>query len=184
MTTDDAYPAEREPGAARAGRRGARRAFFAAMLRKPAQIGAVAPSSPSLAGLAGAGVVFAQVTGQLNFLSYGSTARAARLHGAGRRSAAVGEGVQATWLALAVGLLVLGIGQLVAGPVTRALGDGGAVAAAERRPAPCSRAARAVVPYDRKLSCPVTCANTTAAMASPASATAPSRPTTAMSTSR
>ena len=78
-----------------------------------------------LAGLAVAGVVFAQVTGQLNFLSYGTTARAARLHGAGRRSAAVGEGVQATWLALAVGLLVLGVGQLVAGPVTRALGDGG-----------------------------------------------------------
>ena len=83
-----------------------------------------------LAGLAVAGVVFAQVTSQLNFLSYGTTARAARLHGAGRRSAAVGEGVQATWLALAVGLLVLGVGQLVAGPVTRVLGDGGAVAAA------------------------------------------------------
>jgi putative MATE family efflux protein len=83
-----------------------------------------------LAGLAVAGVVFAQVTGQLNFLSYGTTARAARLHGAGRRSAAVGEGVQATWLALAVGLLVLGVGQLVAGPVARVLGDGGAVAAA------------------------------------------------------
>ncbi len=83
-----------------------------------------------LAGLAVAGVVFAQVTSQLTFLSYGTTARAARLHGAGRRSAGVGEGVQATWLALAVGLLVLGVGQLVAGPVTRALGDGGAVAAA------------------------------------------------------
>jgi putative MATE family efflux protein len=83
-----------------------------------------------LAGLAVAGVLFAQVTGQLNFLSYGTTARAARLHGAGRRSAAVGEGVQATWLALAVGLLVLGVGQLVAGPVTGALGDGGAVAEA------------------------------------------------------
>jgi putative MATE family efflux protein len=83
-----------------------------------------------LAGLAIAAVLFAQVTGQLNFLSYGTTARAARLHGAGRRAAAVGEGVQATWLALAVGLLVLGVGQLVAGPVTRALGDGGAVAAA------------------------------------------------------
>ena len=77
-----------------------------------------------LAGLAVAAVVFAQVTSQLNFLSYGTTARTARLHGAGHRSAAVGEGVQATWLALAVGLLVLGVGQLVAGPVTRALGDG------------------------------------------------------------
>jgi putative MATE family efflux protein len=42
----------------------------------------------------------------------------------------VGEGVQATWLALAVGLLVLGVGQLVAGPVARVLGDGGAVGAA------------------------------------------------------
>src|SRR5690349_3558767 len=76
-----------------------------------------------LAALAVAGIVFAQVTSQLNFLSYGTTARAARLHGAGRRADAVGEGVQATWLALAVGLVVLGVGQLVAGPVTRALGD-------------------------------------------------------------
>jgi putative MATE family efflux protein len=83
-----------------------------------------------LAGLAVAAVLFAQVTGQLNFLSYGTTARAARLHGAGRRSAAVAEGVQATWLALAVGFLVLAVGQLVAGPVSRVLGDGGAVAAA------------------------------------------------------
>jgi phospholipid N-methyltransferase len=51
VTSDDAYPAEREPGVARPGRRGARRAFFAAALRKPGQIGAVAPSSPSLAGV-------------------------------------------------------------------------------------------------------------------------------------
>jgi putative MATE family efflux protein len=87
------------------------------------RLGAVA-----LAGLAVAGVVFAQVTSQLNFLSYGTTSRAARLHGAGRHGAAVGEGVQATWLALAVGLLVLGVGQLVARPVADALGDGGAIA--------------------------------------------------------
>ncbi len=83
-----------------------------------------------LAGLAVAGVLFAQVTSQVTFLSYGTTARAARLHGAGRRDAAVAEGVQATWLALAAGLLVLVIGQLVAGPVVRALGNGGAIAAA------------------------------------------------------
>jgi putative MATE family efflux protein len=81
-----------------------------------------------LAGLAVAAVVFAQVTSQLNFLSYGTTARAARLHGAGRGGDAVGEGVQATWLALAVGLLVLGVGQLVARPVAELLGDGGAIA--------------------------------------------------------
>lgn len=83
-----------------------------------------------LAGLAVAGVLFAQVTTQLTFLAYGTTARAARLHGAGRRADAVAEGVQATWLAVGIGLLVLVVGQVVAGPVTRALGDGGAVAAA------------------------------------------------------
>ncbi|TQM44297.1 MATE family efflux transporter [Pseudonocardia cypriaca] len=82
----------------------------------------------SLAGLAVAGVVFAQVTGQLIFLSYGTTSRAARLHGAGRHGDAVGEGVQATWLAVGIGLLLLGVGQLVARPVTEALGDGGVIA--------------------------------------------------------
>jgi putative MATE family efflux protein len=87
------------------------------------RLGAVA-----LAGLAVAGVMFAQVTSQMNFLSYGTTSRTARLHGAGRSGDAVGEGVQATWLALAVGLLVLGVGQLVARPVADALGDGGAIA--------------------------------------------------------
>jgi len=81
-----------------------------------------------LAGLAVAGVLFAQVTTALNFLSYGTTARSARLHGAGDRPRAVTEGVQATWVALAVGVLVLVVGQLVARPVADALGDGGAVA--------------------------------------------------------
>ena len=87
------------------------------------RLGAVA-----LAGLAIAGVLFTQVTSQLNFLSYGTTARAARLHGAGRRGDAVGEGVQATWLAIVVGLLVIAVGQLMARPVADALGDGGAIA--------------------------------------------------------
>jgi putative MATE family efflux protein len=81
-----------------------------------------------LAGLAVAGVLFAQVTTALNFLSYGTTARSARLHGAGNRAKAVTEGVQATWVALAVGVLVLVVGQIVARPVANALGDGGAVA--------------------------------------------------------
>jgi putative MATE family efflux protein len=81
-----------------------------------------------LAGLAIAGVLFVQVTSQLTFLSYGTTARAARLHGAGRRDGAVAEGVQATWLALAVGVLVLVVGQAVAAPVAGALSGGGEVA--------------------------------------------------------
>jgi putative MATE family efflux protein len=84
-----------------------------------------------LAGLALGGVVLSQVSTQLTFLSYGTTARTARLHGAGRRADAVGEGVQATWLAVAVGLVVLVVGQLAAGPIARALsGDPAAAAAA------------------------------------------------------
>jgi phosphatidylethanolamine/phosphatidyl-N-methylethanolamine N-methyltransferase len=51
VTSDEAYPAEREPGEGRTGRRGARRAFLAAALRNPGQFGAVAPSSPSLAAV-------------------------------------------------------------------------------------------------------------------------------------
>ncbi|WP_083662502.1 MULTISPECIES: MATE family efflux transporter [unclassified Rhodococcus (in: high G+C Gram-positive bacteria)] len=71
----------------------------------------------ALAGLAIGGLVLAQVSTQLTFLSYGTTARAARLHGAGRRDAAVAEGVQATWLALGVGTAILLVGQVLAEPV-------------------------------------------------------------------
>ncbi|RKT56950.1 MATE family efflux transporter [Saccharothrix australiensis] len=81
-----------------------------------------------LAGLALGGVLFTQVASQLTFLSYGTTARAARLFGAGRRADAVQEGVQATWLALAVGVLVIGLGQVLAAPAARVLA-GGEVAA-------------------------------------------------------
>jgi putative MATE family efflux protein len=81
-----------------------------------------------LAGLALGGVLLTQVSNQLTFLSYGTTARAARLHGAGRRADAVAEGVQATWLALAVGLVVLVVGELCAAPVAGALAGNGAVA--------------------------------------------------------
>ncbi|MEU4762882.1 MATE family efflux transporter [Actinosynnema sp. NPDC023794] len=81
-----------------------------------------------LAGLAVGGVLFTQVATQLTFLSYGTTARTARLFGADRRREAVEEGVQATWLALAVGALVIVLGQLLAGPAARLLGGGGEVA--------------------------------------------------------
>ncbi|MDT7723532.1 MAG: hypothetical protein QOI21_108 [Actinomycetota bacterium] len=84
-----------------------------------------------LAGLALGGVVLTQVSSQLTFLSYGTTSRTARLHGAGRRADAVREGVQATWLAIVVGLVVLVAGQLLAEPIARALsGDAEITAAA------------------------------------------------------
>lgn len=81
-----------------------------------------------LAGLALGGVLLSQVAAQLTFLAYGTTSRAARLHGAGRRPEAVAEGVQATWLALGVGVLLVGLGQLFAGPLARLLAGDGEVA--------------------------------------------------------
>lgn len=86
-----------------------------------------------LAGLALGGVLLTQVSTQLTFLSYGTTARTARLHGAGRRGDAVEEGVQATWLALAAGVLVVLLGQLFARPVAEVLAGDGAVADAAVR---------------------------------------------------
>ncbi len=81
-----------------------------------------------LAGLALGGVLLTQVSTQLTFLSYGTTARTARLHGAGRRREAVEEGVQATWLALAAGVLVVVLGQVFARPLAELLAGRGGVA--------------------------------------------------------
>jgi putative MATE family efflux protein len=84
-----------------------------------------------LAGLALGGVMLTQVSTSLTFLSYGTTSRTARLHGAGRRADAVREGVQATWLAVVVGAVLLVAGQLLAEPIARALsGDDEITAAA------------------------------------------------------
>jgi putative MATE family efflux protein len=85
----------------------------------------------ALGGLAVGGGLLAWAAALLNFLAYGTTARAARRAGAGDRAGAVDEGVQATWLALGLGLVVLVGFQLLAGPLTRLLAGGpGAVAEA------------------------------------------------------
>ncbi|NMD61755.1 MATE family efflux transporter [Rhodococcus sp. ACPA4] len=81
-----------------------------------------------LAGLAVGGLILSLVSTQLTFLSYGTTARAARLHGAGRDREAVGEGVQATWLALVIGLLLVAVVQAIAGPLTSAVAGGSDIA--------------------------------------------------------
>jgi len=88
----------------------------------------------SLAGLAIGGALFAVAAVQFNFLAYGTTARAARLHGLGRREAAVAEGVQASWLALAIGLVMVAVIQVFAGPLTTLLAGGATLeqAAAEQ----------------------------------------------------
>lgn len=78
----------------------------------------------ALGGLAVGGGLLAWAAALLNFLAYGTTARAARRAGAGDRPGAVAEGVQATWLAVGLGLAVLALFQLLAGPMTRMLAGG------------------------------------------------------------
>lgn len=82
----------------------------------------------ALASLAIGGLILSLVSSQLTFLSYGTTARAARFFGAGDRAAAVGEGVQATWLAVGLGTLVVLIVEAAAVPILVVIADGGELA--------------------------------------------------------
>jgi putative MATE family efflux protein len=75
----------------------------------------------SLAGLAVGGLILGMVGSQLTFLSYGTTARASRYFGAGDRGSAVLEGVQATWLALGLGVLIVVAVQAAAVPLVSAI---------------------------------------------------------------
>src|SRR5215470_12858541 len=78
----------------------------------------------ALAGLALGGLLLSEVFGFCTFLEYGTTARAARLFGAGRHEDALDIGVQASWLALGVGIALLVVLQLLAGPALTLLGGG------------------------------------------------------------
>ncbi|WP_136244576.1 MATE family efflux transporter [Mycobacterium intracellulare] len=78
----------------------------------------------SLAGLAIGGLLLSLVGSDLTFLSYGTTARSARHFGAGNRSSAVIEGVQATWLALGLGALVVIAVQAAAVPLVSVIAGG------------------------------------------------------------
>lgn len=83
-----------------------------------------------LAGLAIGGLILGLVGSQATFLSYGTTARAARHFGAGDRPAAVAEGVQATWLALGLGVLVVVVVQAAAVPLVAAVAGRDSIAQA------------------------------------------------------
>ncbi|MGV9803057.1 MATE family efflux transporter [Mycobacterium sp. NPDC003449] len=83
----------------------------------------------SLAGLAVGGLILSLVSSQLTFLSYGTTARSARFYGAGDRATAVGEGVQATWLAVALGAVIVAVVQAAAVPLLAVISGGGDIAA-------------------------------------------------------
>lgn len=63
----------------------------------------------ALAGLGAATTIQSMVTTQLTFLSYGTTARSARKYGASDREGAIDEGVQATFVAVAVGLVLAAV---------------------------------------------------------------------------
>jgi putative MATE family efflux protein len=62
-----------------------------------------------------------------NFLTYGTTAQVARMHGAGEDRQAAEIGAQAQWLALAIGAAILVLAFLLASPLVRLLGGTGEV---------------------------------------------------------
>jgi putative MATE family efflux protein len=83
-----------------------------------------------LAGLAIGALILSTLSSQMTFLSYGTTARSARIFGAGDRGSAVGEGVQASWLALGLGAVVVVGVEAIAVPLVSALAAGGDIATA------------------------------------------------------
>ncbi len=85
--------------------------------------------TPQLAALALAGVLVSTLTDLSDFLSYGTTAQVARLHGAGQERRAGGFAAQALWLAILTGVLVAALVVAVAVPATRLLGGTDEVAA-------------------------------------------------------
>jgi putative MATE family efflux protein len=84
--------------------------------------------TPQLAALALAATVLSNLVALCIFLTYGTTARVTRLHGAGHDAEAAAVGPQALWLALAAGVAVGGVVAALAGPLVHALGGDGHVA--------------------------------------------------------
>jgi putative MATE family efflux protein len=78
--------------------------------------------TPQLAALALASTVLSNLVALCIFLTYGTTARVTRLHGAGQDAEAAALGPQALWLALAAGVVVGGVVAALAGPLVHALG--------------------------------------------------------------
>jgi putative MATE family efflux protein len=80
-----------------------------------------------LAALAIAAAALTSAFTVFNFLTYGTTARVARLHGAGREREATDLGAQALWLGIAIGLvLLIGLGAL-ARPIAVLMGGDGTI---------------------------------------------------------
>src|SRR5436309_6361326 len=82
-----------------------------------------------LAGLAVAGLLLSEILGFTTFLEYGTTSRAARLYGAGRHPDALDVGVQATWLAVGLGIAVTIAVEVAAAPAVHLIAGGSTPAA-------------------------------------------------------
>ncbi|WP_262365387.1 MATE family efflux transporter [Gordonia sp. OPL2] len=74
-----------------------------------------------LAALGVATLVLSVISTQLTFLSYGTTARSARRFGGGDRAGAVSEGIQASWIAVGVGVVLVAVMYPLAPVVMRIL---------------------------------------------------------------
>jgi putative MATE family efflux protein len=80
-----------------------------------------------LAALAIAATVLSSAFTVFNFLTYGTTARVSRFHGAGREAEAADLGAQALWLGLGIGLALLLGTVALARPVAALMGGDGEI---------------------------------------------------------
>ena len=83
--------------------------------------------TPELAAVAIAGILLTTSITLFNFLTYGTTARVARLHGAGEVAAVGRVGTGALWLFLGFGGLLLALALLFAEPAVSLMGGDGRV---------------------------------------------------------
>jgi putative MATE family efflux protein len=83
--------------------------------------------TPQLAALAIAATVLSTAFTIFNFLTYGTTAQVARLHGAGQEEEAARVGAQAQWLSLIIGAVLLVLILALAQPLAVLMGADGEV---------------------------------------------------------
>lgn len=83
--------------------------------------------TPELGGLAIAATLLVTGYTLFIFLAYGTTGSVARLMGAGQVKKAAHEGVQSLWLAVAIGIVLAGLGAIFAAPLVDAMGAAGEV---------------------------------------------------------
>jgi putative MATE family efflux protein len=81
-----------------------------------------------LAGLGIAGTILQTLVGLCVFLAYGTTAGVARQLGAGRRAAALAQGIDGLWLAVLIGVVVTVLGITLVGQLVDLLGPDPGVA--------------------------------------------------------